>query len=30
MEQFIEGILAAHRNASIRVERVSKVNWSAA
>jgi predicted nucleic acid-binding protein len=29
-EQFIEGILAAHRNTRIKIERISEDNWSAA
>lgn len=30
MEQFIEGLLAAQRNARIRIERISEEQWSAA
>lgn len=29
-EQFIEGILAAHRNARVKIERISEEQWSAA
>lgn len=29
-EQFIEGILAAHRSARVKIERISEEQWSAA